>query len=109
MKLDFIKNAFDNLQTELSQDGEAITIFNPYSKGNITIDYEFYESTDGLDSFEQYTAQFSYQHRHFSNENDVLEWIQGVMDIKILAIELFCGAKNRNNCFRYIPSIELKV
>lgn len=53
MKLDFIKNAFDNLQTELSQDGETITIFNPYSKGNITIDYEFYESTDGLDSFEQ--------------------------------------------------------
>ncbi len=106
MKLDFIKNAFDNLQTELSQDGEAITIFNPYSKGNITIDYEFYESTDGLDSFEQYTAQFSYQHRHFSNENDVLEWIQGVTDGKILAIELFCGAKNRRGGEIYFSNVD---
>ncbi len=95
MKLDFIRKAFPKIKTEISQDGETITIFNPYLNENIVVDYEFYTRTDGSDSFEQYTARFSYQHRHFSNEKDVLEWIQGVIDGNILAIELFEGVKNR--------------
>ena len=95
MRFDFIGKAFPNLKTELSQDGEAITIFNPYSNNNIIVDYEFYTSADGSDSFEQYTTRFSYQHRHFSNEKDVLQWIKGVIDGTILAIELFEGEKNR--------------
>ena len=96
MKLDFIKNAFDNFETELSQDGETITILNPYSNSNIIVDYEFFVSTDGLDSFEQYTTQFSYQHRHFTTENEVLEWIKSITEGSLLAIEFFIGT---NNCF----------
>ena len=43
---------------------------------------------------------------HFCNENDVLEWIQGVTDGKILAIELFCGAKNRHGGEIYFSNVD---
>ena len=95
MKLDFIQKAFQSLKTEISQDGETITIFNQHFKDNIVIDYEFYVSTDGLDSFEQYTAAFSYQHRHFENEKDIIQWIENVIKGSLLAIEFFKGDENR--------------
>ena len=95
MRFDFIIKAFPNLKIEMSHDGETITILNPYSNSNIIVDYEFFVSTDGLDSFEQYTTQFSYQHRHFENENDVIEWIKTIVDDSLLAIEFFEGDENR--------------
>lgn len=93
MKLDFIKDAFLEIKTKISTDGETITLFNPHSKENIVVDYEFFTSIDNSDSFERYTAQFSYQHRNFSEESEVLEWINGVINNTILAIEMFKGRK----------------
>ena len=95
MRFDFIIKAFPNLTIEMSRDGETITILNPYSNSNIIVDYEFFVSTDGLDSFEQYTTQFSYQHRHFENEKDIIQWIENVIKDSLLAIEFFKGDENR--------------
>ena len=95
MRFDFIIKAFPNLKIEMSRDGETITILNPYSNSNIIVDYELFVRTDGLDSFEQYTTQFSYQHRHFENENDVIEWIKIIVNDSLLAIEFFKGDENR--------------
>ena len=95
MRFDFIIKGFPNLKTDISYDGETITIFNPYSNNDIVVDYELFTSVDGSDSFEQYTVNFSYQHRHFENESDVIEWIRSFTKDSLLAIEFFKGNENR--------------
>lgn len=88
-RLEFLKNASQNYKVHIVDDGRHAIIFNPFYDQNVNVYYEEDNNTP-------FVACFSYQHCHFTDEEDVIDWINDIISGKILAIEFF---KNGQNCF----------
>ncbi len=87
-KLSFLKNTFSSYKVQFSDDFTCATIYNPFYDENITIYY--YEDDD----FSPFCARFSFQHRHLTDEDDVVEWINEIITGNKFAIEFF----QKNQC-----------
>lgn len=78
-RLLFLKDAFHGCKLQFADDYSNATIVNPDYDENITV-YD--------DEFE-FTVCFSFQHRHFEEENDIIEWIHKIIYGNTFAIAFF--------------------
>ncbi len=85
-RLVFLKNAFPELKLQFADDFSNAVIVNPNYDENITVYDDEYE----------YIVCFSFQHCHFDDEDDIIEWIHSIIFNNTLAIEFF---KNEQRCF----------
>ena len=89
-RLAFLKKAFPNDKVHIEDDGLCAIVFNPFHDQNVNVYY------CEEDDYTPFLACFSYQHRHFSDEEDIIDWINDITTGRVLAIEFF---KNGQNCF----------
>lgn len=87
-RLAFLMNAFPDYKVHISDDGLHAVIFNPFYGENVNVD--FYE-----DDYTPFIACFSFQHRHFTDEEDVIDWTNKIISGRRSAIEFFKDGKNR--------------
>lgn len=85
-RLIFLKETFSGFDLQFSDDFSNAVIINPNWNENITVYDDEYE----------FTVCFSFQHRHFEDEDDVVEWIREIIDSNKLAIEFF---NKEQRCF----------
>ena len=78
-RLVFLKDAFYEFELQFADDYSNAIIVNPNYDENITV-YD--------DEFE-FTVCFSFQHRHFEDEDDIIEWIHRIISGNTFAIEFF--------------------
>ena len=78
-RLDFLKYAFPSLELQFNEDYSEAVILNPNYDENITV-YD--------DDF-QFTVCFSFQHCHFEDEGDVIDWIRKIISGNAFVIEFF--------------------
>ncbi len=88
-KLAFLLRAFPDEKVCIEDNGGKAVIFNPFSGDNIEVYYD-------EDDFHPFCAGFSFQHRHFDDEEAVAQWIKEIVCGKKFAIEFF---RNGGNCF----------
>ena len=85
-RLDFMKDAFRGFELKFAEDESNVVILNPNYDENITVYDDEYE----------FIACFSFQHRHFEDEEDIIEWIGKIISGNTFAIEFF---NNNQRCF----------
>ena len=85
----FLKKHFSSYEIVYSESGDFAEIINPFSKDNIIVDFI------PEDEFTPYLCRFSFQHRHQQDEKSVIEYITGILNQNIYAIEFFKDGKNR--------------
>ena len=64
-RLFFLKNTFSQFELQFADDFSNVVIMNPNYNENITVYDDGYE----------FVACFSFQHRHFEDQNDLTKWI----------------------------------
>ena len=89
-KLSFLKNAFSDYVVEFTDSFTHAVIVNPFCGDNIAVYY--YED----DEHTPYCVCFSYQHCHLCDKENVVEWINEIIQGRLLAIEFFNGEQR---CF----------
>ena len=72
---------------------EKLIIYNIDNSNNIEVIEETYSSK--TDSFIEYIVSFSTQHCHFDNNEEVLEYINNIMDDQVLPIEFYYNNEKR--------------
>lgn len=78
-RLIFLKDAFPGFELQFADDYSTAVVVNPDYNENITV-YD--------DEFE-FIVCFSFQHRHFEEEDDIIEWIHKIISGNTFAIEFF--------------------
>ena len=66
-----------------SEDGSTVEIVNPFGNENIKVEYV----TE--DDFTTYIVFFAFQHCHMCDEEDVIDYINNIIDGKVFSIEYF--------------------
>ena len=84
-RLVFLKDAFSEFELQFAEDDSYAVIVNANYDENITV-YD--------DEFE-FTVCFSFQHRHFEDEDDIIEWIRKIISGSTFAIEFFNNEQRR--------------
>ena len=84
-RLDFLKDAFFGLELQFAEDDSNVVILNPNYDANITVYDEEYE----------FIVCFSFQHRHFEKEKDIIEWICKIISGNTFAIEFYNNERRR--------------
>ncbi len=84
-KLSFLSNAFSDYTVEYADSFTHAVISNPLHSDNITVHY--YED----DEYTPYCVCFSYQHCHLCDEEDLIDWINEIIQGERFAIEFFKG------------------
>lgn len=77
--LTFLKEAFPRFKLQFAEDYSNAVIVNPNYDENITVHDDEYE----------FIVCFSFQHRHFEEENDLIDWIRKIISGNTFAIEFF--------------------
>ena len=85
-RLEFLKDTFLGLDLQMADDEASMVILNPNYDENITV----------YDNEYEYIVCFSFQHRHFEDENDIIAWIRKIITGNTFAIEFF---NNEQRCF----------
>ncbi len=75
----FLKDALPGIKLQFADDYSTATIVNPNYDENITV----------YDDESEFIVCFSFQHRHFEDEADIIEWINEIISGNIIAIEYF--------------------
>jgi len=78
-RLIFMKDAFSEFELQFADDFSSAVIVNPNYDENITVYDDEYE----------FTVCFSFQHCHFDEEDDIIEWIREIISGNTFAIEFF--------------------
>ena len=89
-KLNFLKEHFSSYEVKLSEDGKSAAIINPFGKENIEVRHV------PEDDFTPYIVYFAFQHAHICDEENVIEYINEIIDGNVLSIEFF---RNGARCF----------
>ena len=84
----FLIDHFASYEIVYSEIKDCVEIINPFGKYNIIVDYD---SAD----FTPFSVMFSFQHRHFKDENDVFEYIEDIIGENVFAIEFFKDGNDR--------------
>ena len=84
-RLDFLKDAFQKFEIRFDDNYSNAIIVNPNYDENIAV-YD--------DEFE-FIVYFSFQHRHFEDEDDIVEWIRKIISGSTFAIEFFDDEQRR--------------
>ena len=85
---DFLK-CFSSYKITVSVQGDLAKIHNPFQNAPITLEYE---PDDPVMPFAVY---FSFQHQHFNKKDDVVEYINNIINGNKFAIEFFNSGKRR--------------
>lgn len=85
-RLEFLKDTFLGLDLQMADDEASMVILNPNYDENITVYDDEYE----------YIVFFSFQHRHFEDEDDIIAWIRKIITGNTFAIGFF---NNEQRCF----------
>ena len=85
-RLEFLKDTFLGLDLQMADDEASMVILNPNYDENIIVYDDVYE----------YIVCFSFQHRHFEDEDDIIAWIRKIITGNTFAIEFF---NNEQRCF----------
>ena len=85
-RLEFLKDTFLGLDLQMADDEASMVILNPNYDENITVYDDEYE----------YIVCFSFQHRHFEDEDDIIAWIRKIITGNTFAIEFF---NTEQRCF----------
>ena len=96
-KLEFLREMYPEYRVDIIDNGLRAVIRNPFYNEHLHVSY--YEEDD----FTPFVASFSFQHCHLSDEEDVIEWINDVINGRIVSIEFF-----RNGQRRFGGDIEAK-
>lgn len=88
----FLKKHFSAYEINFSKerDRDLVEIINPFYDENIRVEYI------PEDDFTPYVVSFAFQHCHMCDEEDIVEYVNDIIDGKILSIEFF---KNGARCF----------
>lgn len=78
-RLFFLKNTFSQFELQFADDFSNVVIMNPNYNENITVYDDGYE----------FVACFSFQHRHFEDQNNLTKWIGEIISGNTFAIEFF--------------------
>lgn len=84
-KLSFLANYISKYQVDISDNLESAIIYNPNGEDHLYIEY------DKADTFSPYMLSFSFQHVHVSDEESAAQWVDSILNEKILSIEYFIG------------------
>ena len=76
-RLTFLKEAFPGFKLQFAEDYSNAVIVNPNYDENITVHDD------------EFIVCFSFQHRHFEEENDLIDWIRKIISGNTFAIEFF--------------------
>ena len=78
-RLTFLKYAFAGFELQFAEDYSNAVIVNPNYDENITVYDDEYE----------FIVCFSFQHRHFEDKDDLIDWIRKIISGNTFAIEFF--------------------
>ncbi|MDD6252043.1 MAG: hypothetical protein PUA85_05325, partial [Oscillospiraceae bacterium] len=78
-RLTFLKDAFAGFELQFAEDYSNAVIVNPNYDENITVYDDEYE----------FIVCFSFQHRHFEDDDDLVDWIRNIISGNTFAIEFF--------------------
>ena len=78
-RLIFLKDAFPEFELQYTDDYSTAIVVNPNCDENITV----------YDDESEFTVCFSFQHRHFQDKDDLIEWIHKIISGNTFAIEFF--------------------
>lgn len=87
---DFLVNRFSSYQIDVSKDGMLVEIINPFYKENIRVEY------DSDNEFTSFIVYFAFQHCHMNDEDDIIEYINDIINGNKLSIEFF---RDETRCF----------
>ena len=82
---DFLNNHFNLFEKIYNESKDCIEIVKPQNECKIIVDYI------PEDDFSPYLVSWSYQHRHLVDEDDVIEYVNEIINCKVYAIECFKG------------------
>lgn len=84
-RLTFLKDAFPGFKLQFAEDYTNAVIVNPNYDENITVYDDEYE----------FIVCFSFQHRHFEDGDDLIDWIRKIISGNTFAIEFFNNEQRR--------------
>lgn len=82
--LSFLEKYTSKYRVDISDDLESALIYHPNGEEHLYIEYD-------RDDFSPYMLSFSFQHVHKTNQKSAEDWIDDILNEKILAIEYFIG------------------
>lgn len=88
-RFDFLKKQLSSYEMNFSEDGSTVEIVNPFGNENIRVEYEEYVPEYDFTPYTEYTVFFAFQHRHMRGEEDVIDYINNIINGKIFSIEYF--------------------
>lgn len=89
-RFDFLTKHFSSYEIKFSKDGSLVEIINPFYNENVKVEY----IPD--DDFTPYIVYFAFQHCHMCDEEDIVEYINDIIDGNVFSIEFF---NNGARCF----------
>ena len=88
--LELIATHFSDYDVQFSKDKNLLEILNPCGNENIRVEYV------SDDEWTPYILYFLFQHWHMNDEEDIIEYINDIIDGNLFSIEFFA---NGNRCF----------
>lgn len=82
-RFDFLRKEFPSYKIKFSEDGSMVEIVNPFGNENVRIEYV------PEDDFTPYIVFFAFQHCHMCDEEDIIDYINDIINGKVFSIEYF--------------------
>ena len=89
-RFNLLANQFSAYRMTFSKDGALVEIINPFGGENIRVEY----LPD--DDFTPYIVYFAFQHCHMCDEEDIVDYINNIINRQLFSIEYF---NNGTRCF----------
>jgi len=89
-RFDFLRKEFSSYEMKFSEGGSSVEIINPFCNENVKVEYI------PEDDFTPYIVYFAFQHCHMCDEEDIIDYINNIINGKVFSIEYF---NNDTRCF----------
>ena len=88
-KLSFLLKYFSSYEIRFTEDGDFAEIINPFYTENVKVEYI------ADDDFNPFIVYFAFQHCHMCDEEDIVEYINEIVNENKFSIEFFKNGKRR--------------
>lgn len=82
-RFDFLRKEFSSYEMKFSEDGSTVEIVNPFGNENVRVAYV------PEDDFTPYIVFFAFQHCHMRYEEEIIDYINNIINGNIFSIEYF--------------------
>ena len=89
-RFDLLTKQFSAYEMKLSKTGDLVEIINPFCCENIRVEYV------PDDDFTPYIVYFAFQHCHMCDEEDIVDYINEIINGNLFSIEFF---NHGTHCF----------